>query len=77
MIKKSELNWLTHYVALKGYVEKHRQLPDKKKEEGRALLNWWKYQKKLMKQGKIPSERQELLKLLSEMRTVKRLFTNS
>ena len=46
-----EQNWLNGYEALKHYIEEHKQLPDKKKVENRGLLNWWKYNKKRMKQG--------------------------
>ncbi len=67
-ITKSEGKWLSNYKELKSYIEKYRQLPDKKKEDNRRLLNWWKYNRKLMKCGKISSERAKLLTELSEMR---------
>ena len=51
MAMDREDTWNKKYQALKAYVEEHKQFPDKKKVENRALLNWWKYNKKRMKQG--------------------------
>lgn len=52
--KKSRAEaWQDNYDALCAYVKVHRQFPDKKKEESRGLLNWWKYNKKRIKQGKL------------------------
>ena len=48
--KKSRVEaWQDNYDALCAYVKEHHQFPDKKKEESRGLLNWWKYNKKRMK----------------------------
>ena len=57
-------------LSRKAYVEEHKQFPDKKKVENRALLNWWKYNKKRMKQGAMTEDKQTLLLELSNMRTV-------
>lgn len=65
-----EDTWNKKYQALKAYVEEHKQFPDKNKVENRALLNWWKYNKKRMKQGAMTEEKQALLLELSNMRTV-------
>lgn len=43
-------------------------LPDKKKVENRGLLNWWKYNKKCGKLGKLSEERADMLQILSDMR---------
>ncbi len=43
MAMDREETWNKNYQALKAYVEEHKQFPDKKKVENRALLNWWKY----------------------------------
>lgn len=67
---KNEERWMDNYMALKRYVEEHHQLPDKKKEDNRRLLNWWKYNRKLVKAGSIAPERGELLDKLSKMRDV-------
>lgn len=66
-----EQNWLNGYEALKHYIEEHKQLPDKKKVENRGLLNWWKYNKKRMKQGALDAEKVRLLTELSNMRDIK------
>lgn len=70
MAMDREETWNKNYQALKAYVEEHKQFPDKKKVENRALLNWWKYNKKQMKQGAMTEDKQALLIELSNMRTV-------
>lgn len=70
MAMDREETWNKKYQALKAYVEEHTQFPDKKKVENRALLNWWKYNKKRMKQGAMTEDKQALLLELSNMRTV-------
>ena len=66
-----EETWNKNYQALKAYVEEHKQFPDKKKVENRALLNWWKYNKKCMKQGTLDDEKVRMLTELSNMRNIK------
>lgn len=63
-----EQRWLDNYILLKEYIMEYRHLPNKKKVENRGLLNWWKYNQKLVKQGKIGEEKIKLLNELSEMR---------
>lgn len=70
MAMDREETWNKKYQALKAYVEEYKQFPDKKKVENRALLNWWKYNKKRMKQGAMTEDKQVLLLELSNMRTV-------
>lgn len=61
--------WLEKYALLKQFIEENGHLPNKKKVENRGLLNWWKYNMKLVKQGRIDGERLRLLQELSDMRT--------
>ena len=68
MRTKNEEKWLNHYEALRCYLEANHQLPDKKKVENRGLLNWWKYNKKLLKTGRLTEERLELLRQLNALR---------
>ena len=68
MRTKNEEKWLSHYKALSCYLEANHQLPDKKKVENRGLLNWWKYNKKLFKTGRLTEERLELLRQLNALR---------
>lgn len=63
--------WQEKYLRLKQYILDHRQLPDKKKLENRELLNWWKYNKKQAKAGKLTEARTLLLRELSGMRLQK------
>lgn len=70
MASNKDIKWETKYDALKDYIIKHHQLPDKKKAENRGLLNWWKYNKKCAKQGKLDKEKTELLQTLSDMRDI-------
>lgn len=68
MRTKNEEKWLSHHKALRCYLEANHQLPDKKKVENRGLLNWWKYNKKLFKTGRLTEERLELLRQLNALR---------
>jgi hypothetical protein len=68
MRTKNEEKWLSHYKALRCYLEANHQLPDKKKVENRGLLNWWKYNKRLLKTGRLTEERLELLRHLNALR---------
>ena len=73
MSSKNEEQWLLNYNALYDYLSVNHQLPDKKKVENRGLLNWWKYNRKLMKEGRLPGERIELMRELNGLRTNKLL----
>ena len=64
----NDTRWQENYEQLRAYIIAHRHLPDKKKVENRGLINWWKYNTKLIKQGKISAERHQLLIELSGMR---------
>ena len=67
-IGKNESKWRAHYNELLSYVEEHHQLPDKKKPDNRNLLNWWKYNRKCIKAGKLNADRLEKLRKINEMR---------
>ena len=67
-IGKNESKWLAHYNELLSYMEEHHQLPDKKKPDNRNLLNWWKYNRKCIKAGKLNADRLEKLRKINEMR---------
>lgn len=54
MRTKHDVKWLAHYNELRIYLEEHHQLPDKKRTENRALLNWWKYNKSCSRQDGSP-----------------------
>lgn len=65
---KNEENWLRNYSQLKAYIEQHRHLPSKKKVENRGLLNWWKYNQRLIRQGNLDEPRVKMLNELSDIR---------
>ena len=67
-VSKREQNWQERYAQLLAYVREHRHLPDKRKVENRGLLNWWKYNRKLILQGKLDAHHIQLLDQLSRMR---------
>ena len=66
---KNETRWLENYEQLKLFIQEHGHLPNKKKVESRGLLNWWKYNQKLIRRGALDEERCQMLQRLSDMRT--------
>ncbi|MCF2658251.1 MAG: helicase associated domain-containing protein [Parabacteroides sp.] len=68
MATKNELKWQEKYEQMKAYILEHRHLPGKRNVENRGLLNWWKYNRKLINHGQIDPERQRLLAELGNMR---------
>ena len=66
----NEERWMEHYSLLKKYVSEHGHLPDKKKVENRGLLNWWKYNMKVLKQDKLDEEKKRLLQELGNSRDI-------
>ena len=65
---KNEAKWHSNYQQLKAFIEENGHLPNKYKIENRKLLNWWKYNQKLIKQEKLTEDKALLLKKLGEMR---------
>ena len=65
---KNEERWLLNYNLLRNYILVHHFLPSKKKVENRALLYWWKYNRKLIKRGKLDADRTKMLEELSLLR---------
>ena len=66
---KNEENWIAKYHALKQWTLEHGHFPNRAKIEGRGLLNWYKYNAKLIKQGKLSPEREQMIHELEEMRS--------
>ena len=66
---KNETRWLENYEQLKLFIQEHGHLPNKKKVENRGLLNWWKYNQKLIRRGAHDEERCQMVQRLSDMRT--------
>ena len=70
VLSKTEVNWRNNYALLKAYIEEHGHLPNKKRVENRGLLNWWKYNRRLLKNGKLDENRTLLITNLGNMRKV-------
>lgn len=69
---KRSQNWFRNYELLKAYVQENKHLPGKRRVENRGLLNWWKYNRKLILQGKLDKERVQMLDELGQMRDMPR-----
>lgn len=69
-LSRRESIWNTRYAELKAHIEEFGQLPDKRRVDNRALLNWWKYNRRLLKKGKLDEERMLLITNLGNMRKV-------
>ncbi len=69
-MSRRESIWNTRYAELKAYIEEFCQLPDKRRVDNRALLNRWKYNRRLLKNGKLDEERTLLIINLGNMRKV-------
>ena len=65
-LSRRESVWNTRYA----YIEEFGQLPDKRRVDNRALLNWWKYNRRLLKNGKLDKGRMLLITNLGNMRKV-------
>lgn len=66
---KRELQWHENYNKLKDYILRRHHLPNKAVVEDRGLLNWWKYNKKMIKKGTLSEEKIAMLQELSDMRS--------
>ena len=53
---RRELVWTNKYVQLKHYLLEHHHLPDKRTQENRGLLNWWKSHQTRLQKGLCPPE---------------------
>lgn len=64
-MSKNDENWLSNYDALKAHVLETGHFPNKHDKR----LNWYKYNAKLIKQGKLSPEREQMIHELEEMRS--------
>ena len=62
---KNRERWLINYEALKIHVLETSHFPNKHDKR----LNWYKYNAKLIKQGKLSPEREHLIHELEDMRS--------
>lgn len=66
---RNDERWLENYGALKQWTLEHGHFPNRAKIEGRGLLNWFKYNAKLIKQGKLSPEREDMIHRQEGMRS--------
>ena len=59
-----ETRWEQNFAAVKRFIKKNKCLPSKYRVEEHRLLNWLKYNRKLVAQGKLSPERQAKFKRL-------------
>lgn len=61
--------WLQNYEALKAYVDEHHHLPPKSATDGKWMLNFAKYTRKTIKEGKCEEWKRELFEALLATRS--------
>lgn len=64
-MSKNDEKWHANYEALKAYVIEHGHFCNKHDKR----LNWYKYNAKLIKQGKLSPEREAMIHELENMRS--------
>ncbi|MDE7456230.1 MAG: hypothetical protein K2M96_05915 [Prevotella sp.] len=67
MKEKSDSKWLQNYNAIMQYMEANRRRPSKHRIEDHRMLNWLKYNKKLIAAGKMSDERLRLFHQLMDI----------
>ena len=63
---KQEESWQNHYNMVMQYMEQYHRCPSKHRIEDHRMLNWIKYNKKLIAKGEFPADRLERFNLLLE-----------
>ena len=58
--------WSQMFENIMAFLEQHKRRPSKYYAEDRDMHNWLKYNKKLLKQEKMPDGRKERFNLLLE-----------
>ena len=56
-----EDRWEQNFDALKQFIEQNKCMPSKHRVADHRMLNWLKYNRKLIAQGKLAPKRQEKL----------------
>lgn len=59
MRTSQEDRWEQNLATVKQFIEEHKSLPSKYRIEEHRMLNWIKYNRKLIAQGKLLPARQE------------------
>lgn len=61
--------WYQNYEAFRLWTLEHGHFHNRAKIDGRGLLNWYKYNAKLIKQGKLSPEREQMILDLENIRS--------
>lgn len=64
MAEKNEKKWFQNYQSLKVYIDEHHHLPPKSATEGKWMLNFAKYTRKTIKEGKCKEWKREMFERL-------------
>ena len=59
--------WNLHYQQVLAFIQKNKRIPSKHRIEEHKLLNWLKYNRKLIAQQKLDSSRAEKFRELTEL----------
>ena len=63
---KQNESWQMHYDEIMLYMEQYHRCPSKHRLEDHRMLNWIKYNKKLIAKDEFPAERLQRFNLLLE-----------
>ena len=63
---KQDDRWMEHYTEVMTYMEQHQRRPSKHREDDHQMLNWIKYNKKLIARDKLSAQRVQLFRQLLE-----------
>lgn len=59
MSTSQNIRWEQNLATIRQFIEENKCLPSKHRIEEHRMLNWLKYNRKLVAQGKLSPERQE------------------
>ena len=62
-----EERWYIQYEEITNYIRQNRRRPSKHRTEDHKMLNWLKYNRKLMLKGELPENRVEQFKKLLQL----------
>lgn len=63
-----DVNWHFKYRSVWTFVQIHRRYPSRHHPEEHILLNWMKYNRRLINKGLLSEDKIQLLKKLEELR---------
>ena len=59
---KNDDLWMVRYGEVLDFMTSHRRNPSKHRIEEHLMLNWMKYNRKMMNAGKLKADREKLFK---------------